>query len=158
MTRVSATVVLVLALASAAWAQQGVAEAGYWPTQYHGSTFTGKVTAVGDRFTLRYGKDKKAEEMSFVFDSACQVPTVDGKMGAMTPADVPMDSVVTAYYYVAEKKVNGQTVKENVAIAIKFQELNGKPVKNKKLFPCVAPATRTEMKAFNNPQEQPPPF
>ena len=130
---------LVLLLSLTVTAQQGTAPNGYYPQNYQGTIFTGEVIdGPLDVLTLRYKKGDKQELFTGRFESPCAVPTKDGKMGAMTPADVPLGSVLTVFYYGNTAKKDGQPAKGNVIIGIVFREANGKviPVDRQRGYQC----------------------
>ncbi len=132
-------VVLFLLLCNLGTAQRGTAENGFWPMDYHGDTFTGKVTSAADddTLTLTYERKNRKEEFVGKLEGGCVVPSKDGSL--MHAKDIP-DSSVTAYYKVVSMKIGDQKKKENIIFAIKFVQVNGKPLSDdkRKLFWCSA--------------------
>ena len=126
-------------LLTVALAQHRTAPNGYYPRNYQGDIFTGEVIdGPLDVLTLRYTNGDKQELFTGRFESPCAVPTKDGKMGAMTPADVPLGSVLTAYYYGNTAKKDGLKAKENVILGIAFLSTNGKeiPAEKRRGYQC----------------------
>ena len=131
--------IVVLLISLTLWAQEGTAPNGYYPREYQGTIFTGEVIdGPLDVLTLRYKRGDKQVIFTGRFDAPCAVPTKDGKMGAMTPSDVPLGAVATVYYYGRTVKLNGQSAKENAIIGIIFNEANGKaiPPAKRKAYQC----------------------
>jgi hypothetical protein len=129
--------------------QQGTAPSGYYPSYYHGSTFTGDVVDAGDALTLKYTKGKKTQTFVGRFEKPCDVPTKDGKIVTISPADIPLGSNLTAYYYVRSNKVDGKKIDENVIIQIDFNLVNGKPfAANKQNMYNCSTAWERPFKAF----------
>jgi hypothetical protein len=128
---------IILALLSGAavvaCAQHGTAPNGYYPHSYFGATFTGEVIdGPLDVLTLRYKKGSQEEMFTGKFEVPCPAPTKDGKMGAMSPADVPLGSLVTVFYYGKTAHANGKSAVENVIIGISFDAVAGKAIPSEK--------------------------
>jgi hypothetical protein len=131
--------VLVVGVALVALAQQGTAPNGYYPHNYFGATFTGEVVdGPLDVLTLRYKKGTREELFTGRFEAPCPAPTKDGKRGAMLPADVPLGSTVTVFYYSVTTKTNGKSATENSIIHIRFDVVGGKivPLEKRSRFNC----------------------
>lgn len=120
-------------------AQQGAAPSGYYPHSYFGATFTGEVIdGPLDVLTLKYKKGNHEEIFAGKFEVSCPAPMKDGKMGAMTPADVPLGTLVTVFYYGRSSKANDKSGVENVIIGISFDTVSGRvvPVEKRRKFVC----------------------
>jgi hypothetical protein len=116
-----------------------MAPSGYYPHSYFGATFTGEVIdGPLDVVTLKYKKDNREEIFTGKFEVPCPAPTKDGKVGAMSPPDVPLGSVVTVFYYGNTSKTNGKPAVENVIIRIRFDTVAGKvvPPEKRSQFTC----------------------
>jgi hypothetical protein len=132
-----------------AFAQQGTAPSGYYPHSYFGATFTGEVIdGPIEVLTLKYKKGSREEIFAGKFEVPCPAPMKDGKMGAMTPADVPLGTVVTVFYY-GTSKANEKSGVENVIIGISFDTVSGKvvPAEKRSKFVCTD-QTMNVYKAF----------
>ena len=120
-------------------AQYGTAPNGNFPANYDGDTFTGTLTAAeGDQFTLTYTKGNKTETFVGKLGGGCSVPTTDKSDRKMTASDIPQGTVATAFFNRTAKKVDGQKVKENQLIAIRFDVWQGQKIADdkKKIWPC----------------------
>jgi len=120
-------------------AQYGTAPNGNFPASYNGDTFTGTVTvAEGDQLTLTYTKGSKTETFVGKLGAGCSVPTTDKSDRKMTASDIPQGTVATAFFNRNTKKVDGQKVKENLLIAIRFDVWQGQKIADdkKKIWPC----------------------
>jgi hypothetical protein len=140
---------IVVGAAFLAFAQQGTAPSGYYPHNYFGATFTGEVVdGPLDVLTLKYKKGSREETFTGKFEVPCPAPMKDGKMGAMTPADVPLGTVVTIFYY-GTSNANEKSRVENVIIGISFDTVSGKvvPVDKRSKFVCTN-QTMNVYKAF----------
>ena len=129
----------VLCIALRASAQQKTAPSGYYPHSYFGATFTGEVIdGPLEVLTLKYKKGNHEETFSGKFEAPCPAPMKDGKMGAMTPADVPLGTVVTVFYYGRPSKANDKSGVENLIIGISFDTVSGRivPVEKRSKFVC----------------------
>jgi len=130
----SAYLVIIVSFTVTSFSQQGIAPNGCYPSSYQGSIFTGEVVdGPLDVLTL---KDK--EIFTGRFDAPCQVPTKDGKLGAMLPSDIPLGSKVTVFYYGNASKADGKAAKENIIIRINFIVSDGKviPEGKRRVFIC----------------------
>ncbi len=128
---------LILSCAATAYSQYGTAPSNYYPPNYSGSTFTGEATDTkNDQITLNYTKNSKTETFAGRFERPCSVPSTDGRN--MTPSDIPKGTVLTAFFYTEARKVNGQKLKENVILAIAFDNWHGQKVadEKKKIYYC----------------------
>jgi hypothetical protein len=124
-------------LPAAALAQHGSAPNNYYPDKYNGATFTGTVTEVkDDQITLTYTKKDKTDSFTGHLESNCLVPSVNGK--GMAATDLPLGTVITAFYNVETKKVNGQKQRDNVILAVSFVVWQGQKIADdkKKIYLC----------------------
>jgi len=120
-------------------AQYGTAPNGNFPANYNGDTFTGTVTAAeGDQLTLTYTKGGKTETFVGKLGAGCSVPTTNKSERRMIASDIPQGTVATAFFNRNTKKVDGQKVKENLLIAIRFDVWQGQKIEDdkKKIWPC----------------------
>src|SRR5579872_1111554 len=100
-----------------AFAQYGTAPKNYYPYSYSGSIFTGVVTNTADnQVTLTFTKRDKTDTFIGQFETTCSVPSSEHR--GMMPADIPSGTVLTAFFNVITKKVDGKKIKENQIIAI----------------------------------------
>lgn len=84
------TILLILAVTNSA--QKGVAEAGYYPKPYAGTTWTGKVTAFDNKhrtLTLTYSKGTKTQ--TFIADIPDAPYDQTNASGSITIIDFPYD-------------------------------------------------------------------
>ncbi len=129
----------MIAVAATALAQHGTAPSNYYPQNYGGSTFTGIVTSTNsDQITLSYAKGSKTEVFAGRLETGCSVPTKDKSDVKLHAADVPSGTVLTAFYNVVSRKVDGKKIEENVIIAISMVVWNGAriPEDKRKIYLC----------------------
>ena len=82
MRKVVLTIALVLLCSGIAAAQHGTAEPDYYPTGFHGDTWSGDVTAANEdtrEFTLTYTKGDKSETFVGVLPAGYTVKMKDGR-------------------------------------------------------------------------------
>ena len=116
--------VFCLLLVGETAAQKGAAESGYYPQGYHGDVWTGEVTSVNEdtrEFTLTYTKKDKTQTFVGVLPKGYTVPMKDRSNYEVKMSDL-LGMYVRAYYIEREKKENGQKVKWNDVIKIRFLE------------------------------------
>ena len=114
---------MMLLLALSAWAQKGVAEPDYYPMNYSGNTWTGKVTAVDENkreFTLTYKKKDKEETFTAVLPKGYKVKMSDGKDYDIKMSDLSGLQIKVYYITKTVKNSNGEKIKTNEAFKIKF--------------------------------------
>jgi hypothetical protein len=121
--------VLFLSLLAVGFAQFDRAPNGYYPPDYAGEIFSGRlvtVDAAASSFTLEYKQKRFVGKLK----QPCKVPNAEHR--AMNVADLPKDSVITAFF--RGRKENG--AKFNEVFGISFKEAYGKEVKTPMLFSC----------------------
>lgn len=142
----------VLILASATWAQRGVAPNGYYPSAYRGDMFTGRTIAVDsetDTLTLKYEQGSKSEEFQVMLEGGCLVPSKTGE--PMHARNIPVGTVLTVLYMPKFlKQAGGEKRKVYVAIGIEFVEWNGSAVALEKrhVFRCAAGKGWNDYRSF----------
>jgi hypothetical protein len=119
--------IVVLALLAAGqaslWAQHGNAGNGYYPPNYAGDTFIGKVTSVDDssgRVTLTYSDSAHNKAETFVGSIASDyiASWKDGTKHPLKPSDLPIGTKIKVYYTSAQKKTDGKKEKINTIFQI----------------------------------------
>jgi hypothetical protein len=131
------TVLTLMGFAISANSQYGIARNNYYPSKFTGSTFKGAVTeSTEDHITLTYTKNDKVQKFNGRFETGCAVPSVS--QTKMMPNDIPKGTVRTAFFNGETTKVDGQKVKENMILAIAFDEWKGQKVQEekKKIYFC----------------------
>ena len=118
-----------LTLALPVFAQKGSAPSGFYPSIYHGETFTGNVTDAddGDKcLVLQYDHGPKPETFIGTTESVCLASTKAGPMKELHLSAVPKGTLLTAFY-------NSETLQEgnakrmvNSILAIRFDKVNGR--------------------------------
>ncbi len=139
MLRTISAIVWAGLLPGLALAQFGTAPTNYYPSKYTGSTFTGTVAEVnGEQITLSFTNKDKTDTFVGHFEASCSVPNVNKR--SMTASDLPVGTVMTAFFNAETKKVNGQKHKENVILAISFNVWKGEKIRDdqKKIYLCSA--------------------
>jgi hypothetical protein len=114
-------------------AQKGTAPSGFYPGNYHGEIFTGRVVKTGPgELTLEYKRGSKSEMFSGSTESKCLAPTRGNPrvMKELHVPAIPLGTVLTAFYTENKKQADGTKVKENVILAIRFDEINGQTITN----------------------------
>ena len=107
---------------TAAFAQHGTAENGYYPYTYHGETWTGVVTDRNDdtrEVTLAYNHGSKTETFVGVLQEGYLVKPKDGAVVELKPSNIQPGATLTVYYQRDKVKVHGQKVNANVILLIK---------------------------------------
>ncbi len=139
-TRVAAGIFSSL-IATLALAQYGTAPNNYYPDNYNGSTFTGTVAETkDDQITLTYAKPDKTDTFIGRLETACSVPRADSSGRGMNASDIPRGTVMTAFFNVGNRKLNGQKIKENLILAISFITWQGQNIAEDKrtIYLCTA--------------------
>lgn len=117
------TAAFLLVLSGTAMAQKGTAEAGYYPPEYGGDTWTGEVAAINEssrEFTLTYGKGDNIQTFVGILAKGYRVKMKDGKDYELKMGDLN-ETRLTAYYMTKSKKgSDGVKVKTNEVFKIKF--------------------------------------
>jgi len=120
---------VLLCLIAVGYAQFDRAPNGYYPPDYAGDVFTGRLVAVNvatSSFTLEHKKKQFVGRLK----QACAVPNAEKKL--MSVAEIPKDSVITAYF--RGRNESGSRINE--VFGITFKEAYGKQVKTPMFFPC----------------------
>jgi hypothetical protein len=157
--RIFTALFLTLAWCGVAEAQKGTASLGYYPFGYNGDTWTGVVTAVDNdkrEITLTYSKgsktqtfvatltegpfgwmkDEQGDRVFVVFPEDEKKDKGDKGKPAPSTKDFDLSEMLerraTVYYMARENKVNGQKVKVNTIIRIKFYPADKKKKDDKK--------------------------
>jgi hypothetical protein len=110
--------------------QRGTAPPGFYPSNYHGETYTGRVThAEGSEITLEYQKKEKTETFNGTTEAACLAPRRKDvhEDKEMPLKAIPEGTVLTVYYNrTKERQPDGSKKDANVILALRFDELRGK--------------------------------
>ena len=143
--RRSATFLLFLLLSLVTYAQRGTAPDGYYPGDYSGDTYTGKVVDAEDRkVTLEYNNKSKTEQFVGVTIEPCMAPL---KRNARTTKElhltaIPKGSVITVLYSTRKiKGSDGRKEQAHIIIGFSFDEVNGEKLHNAPIIPCFTGAT-----------------
>jgi hypothetical protein len=137
MLRPMSAILWATLLSGVALGQFGTAPNNYYPDKYTGSTFSGTVAEVnGEQITMTYTNKDKTDTFTGHFEANCSVPNVNGR--SMTASDVPLGTVMTAFFNAETKKVSGQKHKENVILAISFDVWKGEKIREdrKRIYLC----------------------
>jgi len=124
-----------------ATSQYGTAPNNYYPDKYNGSTFTGTVAETkNDQIALTYAKADKTDTFIGRLETACSVPRADNNSRGMNASDIPLGTVMTAFFNVDNRKVDGQKIKENLILAISFITWQGQNIAEDKrtIYLCTA--------------------
>ena len=133
---------VVLGLAVQVVAQHGSAPSGFYPHNYHGDTFTGQVVQTTDKsITLEYHNGKNDENFIGSIDQPCMAPTKKNprEQKELHLTVIPPGSVVTVFYNEEKRKqADGSQKRENIILAIRFDEVNGQKLTNpgRPVTPC----------------------
>jgi opacity protein-like surface antigen len=117
-------VALCLLCAGGAAAQKVSSETGYYPAGYHGDAWAGEVTSVNEdtrEFTLTSTKKDKTKTFVGVLSKGYRIRMKNGSSYKLKMSDLS-GLYIKAYYIEREKKENGQKVKWNEVIQIRFLE------------------------------------
>ena len=98
---------MILLSASAASAQHGTAETGYYPQGYFGDTWTGLVAASDDstrEIMLTYWNRGKTQTFVGVLVERYTIKSNSGSSQELKITDVPLGSYMTVYYMVKERE------------------------------------------------------
>ncbi len=142
---------LMLALSRTVAAQKGTAPNGYYPANYNGATFTGKVVQTTDEtITLNYAHGSKTDTFEAYATAPCNLPSTKTTTQPMPLSKVQTGAVVTLFYETKEIKVDGKKQKKNEVIGIVFLEENGRKIKeeHQALFYCVPGPRKLDFMTF----------
>jgi hypothetical protein len=126
MIRLIGSLLVLLTLAGIAAAQKGTAEPGFYPSGFHGDTWTGEVTAADEdtrEFTLTYKSGDKEKTFVGILPPGFTVKLKDRSNHRIEMKEL-LGVRLKAYYIVKTKKVNDQDVKTNEVFDIKFLPQN----------------------------------
>jgi hypothetical protein len=115
-------------LTTAASAQHGEAEPGYYPQAYVGDTWQGNVTAVDDQartITLTYTKGSKSQTFTVRFAPGLAVSYSDGTSKELKPSDIPIGAMADAYYTNYSEKVGGKKTDVHEAFLVRVKTIDG---------------------------------
>jgi hypothetical protein len=124
---------------STSFGQYGIAPNGYYPSNYNGDIYSGKVTSVDEASgQITVSSEKKPPPEIFVgrLQEPCAVPSKDGN--PMSAADLPIGTDVTVFFETKVRKDGDTSVKENSIVGIMFHSWDGHPVRqaSKKMYLC----------------------
>ena len=143
---------LMLVFSGTVVAQKGTAANGYYPAGYNGATFTGKVVlTTDDTITLNYVHGSKTDTFEAYATAPCNLPSTKTTTQPMPLSQVQRGAVVTVFYEPKETKIDGRKEKKNQVIAVLFQEVNGRKVKeeHQAIFYC-NPPIKLDFMAFQH--------
>lgn len=123
------TLLFLLLLPFSLLAQRGIAPSGYYPRDFRGDTFTGKVISTdtaADTITLQFDKKDKPELLTVTLEGGCYVPSKTG--APMHAANIPVATVLKMLYVPKGVQKDGKKELINFAVGISFIEWNGKVV------------------------------
>ena len=109
-------ILLLIITGSAASAQKGSAESGYYPSGYGGDTWTGVVTKTNPdtrEITLTYTGKNRTETFEGVVDKRCPVRDGNKTVGEVTNIEKMMGQKIKVYYMRKDVNVNGNKTKIN---------------------------------------------
>lgn len=107
--------------ASTAFSQHGTAENGYFPSAYHGDTWTGVVVSASEQtgeITLSYAKGGKSQTFVGVPEVGYLVHEHSGATRPLKMSDIPVGKAIKVWYMEETKKVGGSKVKVNTIFLI----------------------------------------
>jgi hypothetical protein len=120
-------------------AQFGTAPSNYYPNNYGGSVFRGVVTEnIDNQIVLTFTKGDSTQTFTAPFETGCSVPTTPPGGPPIMPADIPKGTAMTAFFNTNTRKVDGKKIKENVVIAVAFDDWQGHKIADskKRIFWC----------------------
>jgi hypothetical protein len=123
-------------------AQKGTAPNGYYPGDYSGDTYTGKVVVTEERqITLEYTHKSKTESFTAVAGQPCTVPAKSkpGTVKEVPLLAIPKGSVITVFYSTKKTKEPDGTKREaHVMIGFFFNEVNGEKLTDPPFIACIS--------------------
>jgi hypothetical protein len=116
--------IIFLSITATVSAQHGTAPNGYYPANFFGDTWTGKLTAVNDssrELTLSYTDEKhtKTQALTGVLEDGYLTETRDGRRIELKPSMIPIGTDLTVFYYVVKRKEQGKKVMIDTIFLIK---------------------------------------
>jgi hypothetical protein len=123
MKKTSLMLLFILCYQVNTFGQHGTAGNGYYPSDYHGDTFTGEVTAVDDstrEVTMKYVDTKRGKEETFVgfINEGYTLSFKDGTTRELKPSNLRVGGRFKVYYTTKTSQVEGRKVKVNTIILI----------------------------------------
>jgi hypothetical protein len=136
-----------------AFGQYGTAPNGYYPPNFDGNIFSGRVTAIDDasgQITISFENDSKSVTFVGRLQAPCAVPSKDGKQ--MAAMDLPIGTNVTVFFQTNVRKDGNAVVKENSIIGLMFHSWDGHPVRqtSKKMYLCSRAQISHYWRCFNS--------
>ena len=133
-------------------AQERSAPNGYYPYDFNGTTFTGRVESVdNDRQELTLVYTNKAHEDRFIgrLDAPCSIKDRNGAVRGFGVSGIPKGTVLMAFYVPETDKSSGQSKKQNRIFAISSVELEGKKIPDeKRVIILCSPPQQLKFMAF----------
>jgi hypothetical protein len=140
--RIGSTLLITCALGPLLLAQKGSVVSGFYPTNFHGDTFTGKVidSNGGKGLALEYDHGSKQERFDGTIESACMAPIKDRGVKELRLSVIPKGTILTAFYSPRRQDKTTKTT-VNYIVAICFDEVNGHRLNdpNRPIIPCSKP-------------------
>lgn len=142
-----------LLCSSVAFGQYGTAPNGYYPPDYDGNIFSGRVIAVdeaSEQITISFEKANNSQTFVGRLQAPCAVPSKDGKR--MTALDVPIGTDVTAFFETIVRNDGNFPAKENLIIGLMFHSWDRHPVKqtSQKMYLCSRAQISHYWRCFNS--------
>jgi hypothetical protein len=138
--RIGSIFLITCALVPLLLAQKGTAGPGFYPTNFHGDTFTGKVMdSNGEKeLILEYDRGSKQERFDGIIESACMAPIKDRGVKELHLSVIPKGTILTAFY---SPRRQDKTTVVNYILAIRFDEVNGHRLDDpsRPIIPCSKP-------------------
>ena len=132
-------------------AQYLTAPNNYYPQNYFGSTFTGKVVQATDAsITLSYTHGSKTDIFVAHASSTCNLPTSKTTTAPTPLTAIELGTTVTALYNERTRKVSGLKEKDNQLIGLSFVDINGKKIngEHRAIFYCIPTPFYSVFKVF----------
>jgi hypothetical protein len=107
--------------ASAAFAQHGTADNGYYPSAYQGDTWTGVVVSASEQtgeMTLSYTKGGSSQTFVGVPEAGYLVHEHSGATRPLRISDIPVGKIIKVWYIPETRKAGGSKVKVNTIFLI----------------------------------------
>jgi len=119
----SIAVVVLFSTVTLCRAQYESAENGYYPSSYHGDTFTGTVVSTNSEtreITLSYTNPKNGKTETFigVLQEGYTLKFKDGTLHELKPSEMKVGKEFKVYYLCATKKVGGKKTTINTIFLI----------------------------------------
>lgn len=121
MTKFFMAIVVCSSLTCICYAQHGTAKSGYYPANFFGDTWSGKLESVNDttrEMTLSYTKGHKTKKFVGVVESGYIAHTSDGQDVPLKLSLIPLGMHLTVYYTTETEKKQGKKVKVHAIFKI----------------------------------------